>query len=67
MAACRERLCKVVAWLTLMAPACSACARGRRLVTTNGIDVLLQCVAAYKGKDPATAEEEEFMQVRCAR
>lgn len=29
----------------------------------NGIDVALQCVALYKGRDPGTAEEEEFMQV----
>ena len=34
----------------------------RRVGETNGIDALLQCVAMYKSRDPATAEEEEFMQ-----
>uniref|UniRef100_A0A7S3R3A3 Beta-catenin-like protein 1 N-terminal domain-containing protein n=1 Tax=Dunaliella tertiolecta TaxID=3047 RepID=A0A7S3R3A3_DUNTE len=34
----------------------------KKLGELNGIDVLLQCVALYKGRDPGTAEEEEFMQ-----
>jgi len=37
--------------------------RACRLGEQNGIDVALQCVALYKGRDPGTAEEEEFMQV----
>ena len=35
-----------------------------RLGDLNGIDIMLQYVAAYKGRDPQSAEEEEFMQVR---
>ena len=34
----------------------------RRIGESGGIDTLLQCVAMYKSRDPATAEEEEFMQ-----
>jgi len=34
----------------------------RRIGGAGGIDTLLQCVAMYKSRDPATAEEEEFMQ-----
>ncbi|KAF5838984.1 Catenin-beta-like protein [Dunaliella salina] len=34
----------------------------KKLGELNGIDVVLQCVALYKGRDPGTAEEEEFMQ-----
>lgn len=34
----------------------------RRIGESNGVDVLLQCVSSYKGKDPQTSEEEEFMQ-----
>ena len=45
----------------------SSCLQGnefvqRRIGESGGIDTLLQCVAMYKSRDPATAEEEEFMQ-----
>eukprot|EP00983_Pelagomonas_calceolata_P037051 1136164-Pelagomonas_calceolata.AAC.4 len=56
--------CCSVCGLLSVEPSTVPCSCVYRLGELNGIDVLLQCVALYKGRDPGTAEEEEFMQVK---
>ena len=37
-------------------------ANQQRLNKANGIDILLQCIAPYKSREPGDGEEEEYLE-----